>query len=280
MKPLPRWLITTLVACGGGLVFLTATLLFIPASEVQHLAVRACARQGLTLTTLDFGKAFPLGLHARGLAIADERGTLVKLDRATVRLRLLPLLAGRIVVAGDAAIGAGSLKGELELTRSGRLELAGQGIRLEDIPFFATVADARAKGELWLRGNIRGKGAKASGTLQLEVRDVDLRGVKISGTPLPDAAYKTIQGALRINAGRLTMESVTLAGEGLYARLKGDIPLVAAPAGSLNLTLELMPRPEFMEQQKFIFLLLAKYLTTPGHYQIPIRGTLSRPVLQ
>lgn len=280
MKPLPRWLITILAVCGGGLVFLTATLLFIPSSEVQRLAVRACARQGLTLATLDFGKAFPLGLHARGLAIADERGNLVKLDRATVRLRLLPLLIGRLVVAGEATIGTGTLNSELELTRSGRLELAGQGIHLEDIPFFATVADARAKGVLWLQGNIRGKGAKASGALQLEVRDVDLRGVKISGTPLPDASYKTIQGALRIKAGRLNMESLTLAGDGIYARLKGDIPLVAAPAGGLNLTLELMPKPEFMEQQKFIFLLLTKYLTTPGHYQIPIRGTLSRPMLQ
>lgn len=280
MKPLPRWFISILAICGGGLVFLTATLLFIPASEVQELAVRACARQGLTLTTHDFGKAFPLGVRAQGLAIADERGALVKLDRVTAGLRILPLFAGRIVVAGTAAIGTGSLKGNLELTRSGRLELAGQGIRLEDIPFFATVADARAKGELWLRGNIRGKGAKASGTLQFEVRDVDLRGVKISGVPLPDAAYKTIQGALRVNGGRLALESVTLAGEGLYARLKGDMPLVATPAGGLNLTFELMPKPEFMEQQKLIFLLLAKYLTTPGHYQIPIRGTLSRPVLQ
>jgi hypothetical protein len=41
-----------------------------------------------------------------------------------------------------------------------------------------------------------------------------------------------------------------------------------------------MPKPEFLEGQKFVFLLLTKYLTTPGHYQIPVRGTLAKPVIQ
>jgi hypothetical protein len=41
-----------------------------------------------------------------------------------------------------------------------------------------------------------------------------------------------------------------------------------------------MPKPGFLESQKFVFLLLTKYLTTPGHYQIPVRGTLAKPVIQ
>jgi len=35
-----------------------------------------------------------------------------------------------------------------------------------------------------------------------------------------------------------------------------------------------------MEKQKFVFLLLSKYLTSPGAYQIPIRGTLAKPAIQ
>lgn len=38
-----------------------------------------------------------------------------------------------------------------------------------------------------------------------------------------------------------------------------------------------MPRPEFLEKQKYIFLLLLKYQTSPGHYQLPVRGTLGKP---
>ena len=77
------------------------------------------------------------------------------------------------------------------------------------------------------------------------------------------------------------LESFTFQGEGLYARLKGYFPQ-ATPLGDapLNLSLELMPKPEFLEKQKFVFLLLNKYLTTPGHYDIPVRGTLAKPLLQ
>jgi len=35
-----------------------------------------------------------------------------------------------------------------------------------------------------------------------------------------------------------------------------------------------------MEKQKYVFLLLAKYLISPGAYQIPIRGTLAKPAFQ
>jgi type II secretion system protein N len=54
-------------------------------------------------------------------------------------------------------------------------------------------------------------------------------------------------------------------------------PLGDAP---LNLTLELMPKPAFLERQKFVFLLLAKYLISPGNYRIPINGTLARPAIE
>ena len=281
MKRLQHNLALFLAILGGGVVFLILTFLLVPSSELQRLAARGLASQGLTLTAADFGKAFPIGISARKLTLAGEKGTLISFDRLSVRLRLLPLLAGRVVIAGKGNIGAGTLHGELELTRTGGVEIDGQGIRLEDIPFFSTVADTRAKGNLWLRGSVRGTGGKAKGNLQLEVKDLDLRGVKISGIPLPDAGYKKLQGMLRIAGGRLTLDSVTLDGEELYVRLSGNLPVGVAPAAApLNLTVEMMPKPEFMEHQKFVFLLLTKYLTTPGHYQLPIRGTLAKPELQ
>jgi hypothetical protein len=50
--------------------------------------------------------------------------------------------------------------------------------------------------------------------------------------------------------------------------------MTAAP---LNVTLEMMPKPEFLIQQKLVFLLFARFLVTPGHYRIPITGTLQEP---
>jgi hypothetical protein len=35
-----------------------------------------------------------------------------------------------------------------------------------------------------------------------------------------------------------------------------------------------------MDKQKFVFLLLAKYLVSPGNYSIPVRGTLAKPLFE
>jgi hypothetical protein len=43
------------------------------------------------------------------------------------------------------------------------------------------------------------------------------------------------------------------------------------------MALEIMPKPDFMEKQRLIFMMLIKFMVSPGVYKIPIRGTLLRP---
>ena len=96
--------------------------------------------------------------------------------------------------------------------------------------------------------------------------------------PLPDASYHTAQGMVRIQDGKGAIESFTLQGDDLYVRLKGALPLAdPLPATRLDLALELMPKPALLEKQKLIFLLLLKFQDTPGHYLVPIKGTLGKP---
>ena len=47
-------------------------------------------------------------------------------------------------------------------------------------------------------------------------------------------------------------------------RLSGDLPALNAPHAPLNLVLEIMPKPEFLDSQKLVFLLLAKYSIVAG----------------
>jgi type II secretion system protein N len=261
-------------------LFLVFTLCFIPDRELQALAARALQHQGYSLRAGRFGKAFPLGVQAVNLEIADDRGVLLKAEKAAIRLNLLPLLAGRLTISAQAVIGAGQVAGDYS-PRGGDTQFELRGVRLEDLPFIQTVTGARAKGVMRLQGHVKGTGKGPTGLAQLEIKGANLSGVKIGEMPLPDADYRTVQGMARASAGILTLESFTLEGEGLYVRLKGDFPLTAPPgAAPLNLTLELMPKPEFLERQKFVFLLLTKYLTTPGRYEIPIRGTLAKPAIQ
>jgi type II secretion system protein N len=98
--------------------------------------------------------------------------------------------------------------------------------------------------------------------------------------PLPDASYSSIRGMFRVAAGKGTLESLTFRGEGIYSRLSGTLPVSGPLANApLDLTLELMPKPDFLERQKFVFLLLAKYQASPGSYRIPVKGVLLKPAI-
>jgi type II secretion system protein N len=280
MKPSSPLFICTCIAAALFLL-VSLTVIFIPNNVIRDFVDHSLQNKGLTMRTAYFGKAFPLGIKARDLEISDARGGLIKLDDAIVRISLPSLLIGRVVVNFHAEIGKGSIKGSFSHRRDTAFSFQAKDVRLEDIPFFQTVTGARVKGNLNADTVFREEGTTRSGEMRLLVKGAVLNGVKIGGTPLPDASYETVQGMYRLNGGRGTLESLSLQGKGIYVRLKGEIPFVSPPgAAPLNLTLELMPKPSFLENQKFIFLLLTKYLTTPGHYQIPIRGTLAKPLIQ
>lgn len=278
---IPRSVVIAAAIAGGSLLFLLLTLAFIPDRALEQAVAKAVATKGFTFKANTFGIALPLGLQGKRLEIGTDAGPVLSMDSASVRLRLLPLLTGRVTMALDGRIGSGSITGTITVAPQKQLDLAIKDLPLEAIPFFPTVAGTQAKGIARVNATIQGIGARAKGDLQLQVRGAELNGIKIGEIPLPDASYREVQGMLRIGGGKASLESFTLQGESLYVRLKGDMPVIAPlNASPLNLTLELMPKPEFMERQKFVFLLLVKYLSSPGHYQIPIRGTLAKPLLQ
>lgn len=274
-----RWLFLAVGTAGIIVLFIFLTLFLVPDHELQGLAARVLERQGYSLRAARFGKAFPLGVKAVDLEISGESGSLLKAKKASVRLRLLPLLTGKVSFDYRTDIGSGQISGDF--SPDGDIRIEASGVRLEDLSFFQTVTGARVKGDLRLSGSFKGKRKVPGGELRLEVKGANISGVKISEMPLPDADYTVIQGMLRRKGGAIMLESFTLQGEGMYVRLKGDFPLTTPPGTApLNLTLELMPKAEFLDKQKFVFLLLTKYLVSPGNYQVPIRGTLAKPLIQ
>ncbi len=278
---LRRWPAVVLGIPAALIVFVTFVIIVIPAAELKVIADRALARVGYTFHAAEFGKTLPLGIEARGVEIGDERGPLLRADEAVVRLRLLPLFLGKVNVGFRAEIGKGTVKGDYSTSSGGEAHIEINHLRLEDIPFFPTATGAAIKGDLQAEGHFKGKGRTSSGDGRLEAKGMELSGVKIGEMPLPDASYDTVRGALKIVDGKAIMESFSLQGTGLYVRIKGDFPFITPiSAAPLNLTLELMPKPDFMEKQKFVFLLLAKYVTSPGAYRIPISGTLAKPAIQ
>ncbi len=258
-------------------VFLLFSYLFFPTARIDTLLAQALSRQGMTLTPTVHKTLLP-GLAWDDLLLSSEQGPLLRCERLQVRPLLIPLFIGRAVFSGGATIGKGHLDVRYAVNGATALDLDADGISLADIPFFKSVLGAKVAGSFWSRGTLL-RGAKGlSGDLKLEVKQLELSGVKLGAFPLPDAAGLKTQGMVRVSDGKARLESLTLEGDGIYMRISGDLP-TGADAGitPLNLNLEIMPKPEFLEKQKLVFMLLAKFMTSPGVYKMPIKGTLLKP---
>jgi type II secretion system protein N len=257
--------------------FLLFCYLLFPTGRIDAVLAQVLSRQGLTLAPAVHKTLLP-GLAWNNLLLSSEQGQLLSCERLQVRILLLPLFVGRAVVSGGATIGKGRLDIRYALNGKAALDLDADGISLADIPFFKSVLGAKAAGNLWSRGTLQ-RGAKGlSGDLKLEVKQLEFSGVKLGAFPLPDAANLKTQGIVRVSDGKARLESFTLEGDGIYMRLSGDLPSGAnAAVTPLNMSMEIMPKPEFLEKQKLVFMLLAKFMTSPGVYTVPIRGTLLKP---
>lgn len=260
-------------------LFLVFVYLFLPVSRINAAIDQALSTQGLTLTPGAHKTVVP-GLAWNDAVLASDQGALVRCARLKVRPLLLPLLTGRVTLRSEAAIGGGHLDVDYGVTGREALTLKADGISLGDIPFFQTVLAAKAAGNLRSTGSVT-RGAKGlNGEFQLEVKQLALAGVKLGAFTLPDVSKLTSQGMVRVTDGRVRLESFTLQGDGIYMRLSGDLPMATnAATAPLDLVLEIMPKPEFLESQKLVFLLLAKFMTSPGVYRVPVKGTLLKPAI-
>ncbi|HOP39806.1 MAG TPA: type II secretion system protein GspN [Geobacteraceae bacterium] len=277
---LRKYLFIAVISAGALIVFPFITLLLVPSAEIKGVIVRGVAKNGYVMTTEQFGKAFPLGIKARNAVVSDGRGTLLKLDRASIYLKLLPLCIGRVVVDFRMQIKEG--EGHVEFRpRQNSVSVQLENILLEDIPLLEVVTGANIKGRLYVDGSFAGRGRKTEGALKMEVRKAELSAIKIGEIPLPDASYETIRGMFRVASRKGTLESFAFQGQGIYIRIKGSLPVSGPLARApLDLVLELMPKPDFLERQKLVFMMLAKYQKSPGSYRIPIKGVLMKPVIQ
>lgn len=261
----------------GLILFMSFCYLFFPASKIDAMLAQVLSRQGLTLSPAVHKTVLP-GLAWDNLLLSSEQGPLLSCDRLQVRVLLLPLFAARAVISGEAIIGKGHLNLTYALNGADALNLHADGISLADVPFFKSVLGAKVSGSLWSKGVFRRGKKGLSGDLKLEVKQLEFSGIKLGAFPLPDVANLKTQGMVRVTDGMARLESFTLEGDGVYMRLSGDIPTGATVAQTpLNMRLDIMPKPEFLEKQKLVFILLAKFMTSPGVYSVPIRGTLLSP---
>lgn len=265
------------VAIGALLLFLACSYLFFPTARINAAINNILASQGLTLTPAAHKTLLP-GLGWETPQLSSEQGALFRFDRLNIRPRLLKLLTGRLSVDTIATLGNGRFELEHGVNGSQALALHVDKIDFADIPFFKTVLGAKAGGSLWSEGVLTRGAQGLNGELKLTIKQLEYSGLKLGAFALPDVSQLSSQGMVRVTNGIARLESFSLQGDGVYMRLSGDLPSGAnALSAPLSLVLEIMPKPEFLEKQKLVFLLLSKFMTSPSVYRIPIRGTLLKP---
>jgi type II secretion system protein N len=258
-------------------LFMVCVYIFFPARRINALIDQTLATQGLSLTPQAHKTLLP-GLAWDNALLSSPQGPLIRFDHLSLRPLLLQLLTGRIVLRSAASLEAGRLSIEQKISGLQTVLVTADRLALGEMPFFKTVLGARVGGSLWSEGLVTLGARGWSGELKLEISQLEFSGIRIGSFSLPDAANMNSKGMVRVTDGKARLESLTLQGEGVYMRLSGNLPLgVNADAAPLDLLLEIMPKPEFLEKQKLVFLLLAKFMASPGVYRVPIKGTLLKP---
>ena len=259
-------------------LFIVCVYLFFPIRRINTVIDRTLSTQGLSLTPAAHKTILP-GLAWDAALLSSRQGPLFRFDHVSARPLLLQLLTGRAVLGSEASLGAGRLNLEQRITGRQTVQLAADGLPLGEMPFFKTVLGAaRVGGSLWSEGRVTRGPQGWSGELKLEISRLEFSGIRMGAFSLPDADKLNSKGMIRITNGKARLESLNLQGDGVFMRLSGEFPLgVSAEAAPLDLVLEIMPKPDFLEKQKLVFLLLVKFMASPGVYRVPIKGTLLKP---
>jgi type II secretion system protein N len=259
-------------------LFIVCIYIVFPSSRINAVIDRELSAQGLSLSPGAHKTLVP-GLAWDKTLLSSEQGALMRVDRMTIRPLLTRLPAGRFVLGWGATIGSGRIGLEYLVSGTQAVTFSSDGIELSDVPLFKTVLGAtRVGGRLQSDGSATRGPHGWSGELRIDISRLEFSGVRMGAFALPDAASLHSRGMVRLTDGKARLESFTLEGEGLYMRLSGEVPTGgAALSAPLNLVLEIMPKPDFLENQKLVFMMLAKFMVSPGVYRVPIAGTLLKP---
>jgi type II secretion system protein N len=256
-KALAACLIVAALIWGAWLVALPQEVLL---ARVEGALAQGQVRADIT----GFRKGLFYNFHADAVDISASGVRVLRVQDLRGRLLFLPLL--RLTAALDlrGRAGGGPLSGRVELGRSGygvRMDAA--GARLEELGLVQS-------NRLPWKGEVRADLAVTNGrgSVTFSVRKTRLGPLSLYGMSIPLESVRDIRGAVRIRGATLVVESISLEGPDIYARVSGNIR-----GSRADLTLEVMPVGDRFSDP-LLGQLLARYKVAPGHYVIPVKQSL------
>ena len=226
------------------------------------MAETALAGSGLRIEVTDLKKGLFFDVNAARITLAASDKRLLFIDDFTGRVNPFRMLAGLPPLRFEGTLGGGRVAGQAGFFEGSPMTVRVDKARIEEIPFFGL---SGLEGSGTLSGELRS--VKGKGDVQFTVEDARLKTVSYGGVPVPLEVFHEARGALQIEGTGIKIVSFSLDGDGIYARIKGNV------AGKrLNVSLELMPDSSFRDA--IVFSALGRYRLSPGYYVIPITATL------
>lgn len=237
----------------------------VPNSLITDLIENSLEDKGLHADFAGFRKGLFFNFEAEQITLKKSGSSLLSVENARARVDLLSLLGLRLSVLFDGDIGGGRMNGRVDLLHNNRVDIAIDKAAIEGIPLFRVLGLEGSSGIF--SGDM--KMENSSGEIRFDLTNAVFESASFGGIMLPLEMFYQARGAMTINNNTFDIKSFALEGDGIYARIKGNIT-----EGRARLTAELMPERSFKEKN-YIFSMLEQYKVSPGYYSIPITSNLT-----
>jgi type II secretion system protein N len=249
----------------SGILLITALvwgtwLIVIPADMIEQRMEDSLRQGEMRAEFSGLRKGLFYSLKAEVLDIRRGGEVLVSVYDLKVRPDWAQFLGLRAGVRFRGELGGGSISGKASTGSGGeRLEARARDVRLEQMDLYALTGQrisGQAEADLEMKGR--------EGEVTMSARGLVADQVEVRGFSLPRDIFHTARGAASIKAGTVNLTSLTLEGEGFFARLSGVIG-----QRRTKLTLELMP--EDQEKELLISAALSRFRVSKGYYRVPLK---------
>ncbi len=256
-----------LLAAGMLALFIVLGLWFLAVPEdLIKARVERLGGDHLRVEVADLRKGPFYDFGSQRITLCRSADVLLFVDNFKGRINPFSLFRGKLTLFIRGDVSGGTLEGVMDLLWGrNQVDLRMNQSSIEGIPGFAKMG-LRGKGTL--SGEL--KLEEGAGDVRFSIQDARFENCPSSGVILPLNWFDRVKGTMTVGGNSIRVNSLSLEGEGIYARVKGEIV-----EGKLDLVLELMPDRSFVSKKEaLIFAAIDRYRVSPGHYRIPIKSTM------
>lgn len=244
------------------LLIFGAWFIAVPEGMISDLIINSVKSDKVSIKPEGIKKGifFTLNIGRIEVKKKDETSLLI-IENVQIKPDLMSLIKLTPELPFTGQMHSGIIEGVYGI-KENSLALRGKDIKLEEIPSLKII-NIEGEGSLSFKLEI----IKGQGDIILNVRDARLKTTILpGGYILPLNWFHDIKGVLAIGNQTTEIKSFTLEGDGVYARVKGNLT-----DNAIDLRMEVMPEASFKKPS--LLMLIESFKVSPGYYVIPINLT-------